>query len=96
MKYHLNYSNELFDKFNEIGIRCELDQREEKLGYRIRESQTRKSPYTLVIGDNERDNDMVTYRRFGEKDSTTLKVDEFIRLIKEEIKNKGVKNDNGK
>ena len=90
-EYHLEYSKELFEKFNEEGIRCELDQRDEKLGYRMRESQTRKIPYTLVIGDNERDNGMVTYRRFGEKDSTTLSVDEFIELIHNEIKNKHAK-----
>ena len=87
-EYHLEYSKELFEKFNEEGIRCELDQRDEKLGYRMRESQTRKIPYTLVVGDNERDNSMVTYRRFGEKDSTTLSIDEFIELIHNEIKNK--------
>ena len=87
-EYHLEYSKKLFDKFNEEGIRTELDQREEKLGYRMRESQTRKIPYTLVLGDNERDDNMVTYRRFGSQESTTVSVDEFIKLIHKEIKDK--------
>ena len=90
-EYHLEYSKKLFEKFNNENIRCELDSRDEKLGYRMRESQTRKIPYTLVIGDNERDNNMVTYRKFSEQKSTTVSIDEFINLIKEEIKNKCAK-----
>ena len=54
----------------------------------MRESQTRKIPYTLVLGDNERDDNMVTYRRFGSQESTTVSVDEFIKLIHKEIKDK--------
>lgn len=90
-EYHLEYSKKLFEKFNDENIRCELDSRDEKLGYRMRESQTRKIPYTLVIGDNERDNNMVTYRKFGSKESTTVSIDDFIKLIHEEIINKYLK-----
>ena len=88
-EYHLEYANKLFDRFNEENIRCELDSREEKLGYKIRESQTRKIPYTLVLGDKEKDDNMVTYRKFGKTESVTVTFDEFIKLIKDEIKNKG-------
>ena len=89
-EYHLEYSEELRNRFADADIRCELDDRDEKLGYRMRESQTNKIPYTLVIGDKERDNKMVTYRKFGSQESTTISIDEFIEMIQNEIKNKGV------
>jgi len=88
-EFHLDYSRELRNKFAELDIRCELDDRDEKLGYRMRESQTKKIPYTLVIGDKERDNNMVTYRRFGSQESNTVSIDEFIEMINAEIVNKG-------
>ena len=87
-EYHLDYCKELFDKLIDEEIRVELDDREEKVGYRIRESQTKKIPYTLVIGDKERDNNTVTYRKFGNQELITISVDEFIKLIKDKIKNK--------
>lgn len=90
-EYHLEYANNLKKKFEELDIRCELDSREEKLGYKMRESQTKKIPYTLVIGDNEVNNDMITYRKHGDKDSVSLSVSDFIELIKNEIETKGVK-----
>ena len=90
-EYHLEYANKLKDKFKELELRCELDDRAEKLGYKIRESQTNKIPYTLVLGDNEVNNNMITYRKHGEKDSVTITIDEFINLINEEIRTKGVK-----
>ncbi|MBQ8219573.1 MAG: threonine--tRNA ligase [Bacilli bacterium] len=90
-EYHLEYANKLKDKFKELELRCELDDRAEKLGYKIRESQTNKIPYTLVLGDNEVNNNMITYRKHGEKDSVTITIDEFINLINEEIMTKGVK-----
>ena len=87
-EYHLEYANELYELLKENDIRVELDSREEKLGYRMRESQTRKIPFSLVLGNNERDNNEVTYRRFGSEEKVTVKVDEFIELIKKEIKEK--------
>lgn len=90
-EYHLEYANNLKKKFEELDIRCELDSREEKLGYKMRESQTKKIPYTLVIGDNEVNNDMITYRKHGDKDSVLLSISDFIELIKNEIETKGVK-----
>ena len=88
-EYHLEYATKLFNKLNDENIRCELDSRDEKLGYKMRESQTRKIPYTLVLGDKEKDNDMVTYRKFGSQESTTVSISEFINLIHKEIQNKG-------
>ena len=88
-EYHLEYANKLYEKLDNEEFRVILDSRDEKLGYKMRESQTRKIPYTLVIGDKEKDNNMVTYRKFGQTESITVTIDEFIKLIKDEIKNKG-------
>ena len=90
-EYHLEYAKKIMNKLKEMDIRCELDDRDEKLGYKIRESQTKKNPYTLVLGDNEMKEDMITYRKHGDKDSVTLKISEFIDLITEEIATKGAK-----
>lgn len=89
-EYHLEYANSLMNKLKELDIRCEMDDRGEKLGYKIRESQTKKMPYTLVIGDNEKNEDKITYRKYGHKDTETVSTDEFIKMILEEIKNKGM------
>ncbi len=84
--YHLDYANEILNKLRENDIRTELDMREEKLGYKIREAQTRKIPYTLVLGNNERDNNTVTYRKYGEESTTTIETDKFIEMINNQIK----------
>ncbi|MFW6285423.1 MAG: His/Gly/Thr/Pro-type tRNA ligase C-terminal domain-containing protein, partial [Bacillota bacterium] len=64
----------------------DTDFREEKLGYKIREAQTEKIPYSLVLGDNEVENDSVTYRKYGAKDQTTLPVEDFIEMLKKEVR----------
>ena len=87
-EYHLEYANKVLDKLRESNVRCELDSRDEKLSYKMRESQTRKIPYTLVLGDKEKDDNMVTYRKFGSKESTTVSLKDFIKLITDEIKNR--------
>ena len=87
--FHLNYCDDLMKILMENDIRVELDSRDEKLGYKMRESQTRKIPYTLVIGDKERDNNMINYRRHGSQDAISLSVSDFINLITEEINSRG-------
>ena len=87
-EYHLEYAKELEKLLKENNIRVTLDDREEKLGYRMRESQTKKIPYTLVIGDKERDNNEVSYRKHGEEKTTTVTKEEFINMLKDEIINK--------
>ena len=67
-----------------------MDDSNEKLGYRMRSSQMRKVPFTLVIGDHERDDKTVTYRRFGAQEQITVSIDEFLNLIDTEIKNKTI------
>jgi threonyl-tRNA synthetase len=65
-----------------------MDDRDEKLGYKIREAQTKKIPYQIVIGDKEISDNEVTYRRYGEQEQTTVSVEGFIKLITEEISQK--------
>ena len=88
-EYHLEYAKEIYNKLYDLNIRVELDDSDEKLSYKMRESQTRKIPYTLVLGDKEKEEGTVNYRKFGSRDTFSLNVDEFIKLIQEEIKNKG-------
>jgi threonyl-tRNA synthetase len=85
---HGTYAKAINDRFIDDDLRSEIDEREEKLGYKIREAQTQKIPYQLVIGDNEVDNQTVTYRKYGEKEQTTLPLDAFISMIKAEIRDK--------
>lgn len=85
LEYHTEYSNKVYDLLIENGIRAEVDLREEKLSYKMRESQTRKIPFTLILGDNELNSDTVSYRCFGSKDTDTLATTDFINMIKERI-----------
>ena len=87
---HLEYAKDIYDKLNNFDIRCELNSKDEKIGYKIRESQMKKIPYTLVLGDKEQGENKVTYRKFGSTDSTTVSYDEFLKLIQEEIESKGI------
>ncbi len=87
-EYHLEYAESLYNEFRNHGIRVELDASNDKLGYRMRNSQMRKIPYTIVLGDHERDDRTVTYRKFGQKEQITVKVEDFIALIDEEVKTK--------
>jgi threonyl-tRNA synthetase len=87
-EFHLGFAKEVHDLLLDEGIRINLDSREEKIGYKIRESQVNKVPYSIVIGDKEVENKEVTYRRYGEQQSVTVKLNEFIQLLKSEIKDK--------
>ena len=82
------YAAEITDYLKENGVRVELDDRNEKLGYRLREAQTAKVPYTLILGDNEKDNNQVSYRLHGEKETTTLSKEDFLKQLLEEINSK--------
>ena len=86
--YHLNFSKDLVKTLMDNKIRVEMDDRDEKLGYKIREAQTKKIPYQLVVGDKEVESNEVTYRKYGEQEQTTVKIDEFIKLILKEIEEK--------
>ncbi len=86
--YHLKYSLKLLNDLKAIGIRAEIDQRDEKLGYKIREAQTKKIPYQLVIGDKEVETKTVNYRKYGEQKQQVINKHDFITMILEEIKAK--------
>lgn len=88
LEYHDEYAKEVVAKLRKAHFRVNNDNRDEKLGYRIREAQLKKIPYQLVLGDNERDNGTVTYRKHGEKKQTTVTFDEFVELLNTEVENK--------
>lgn len=87
-EYHLEYAEKVKEALEQIGVRVEIDHRDEKLGYRMRESQLRKIPYNLVLGDQEKETEMVNVRKFGQKEEQKIKLEEFVQKIKEEIDEK--------
>ena len=92
-EYHLEYAKKIEKMLEEANIRVKLDDRNEKLTYKMRESQTKKVPYTIIIGDKERDANTVTVRLHGTTENITLDKDEFLSKIKEIIQNKNIKYD---
>lgn len=84
---HADYAESLKNKFTNIGIRAELDDRSEKIGYKIREAQLEKVPYMLVIGDKEVENNSVGVRSRKEGDIGSMEINEFIERIEDEVKN---------
>ena len=85
---HADYAYELKKKMFDLGLRVEVDDRNEKTGYKIRESQVKKTPYTLVVGDQEMADGTAAVRKRGVKDSETMKVDDFIKYVQEKIASK--------
>lgn len=85
---HLDYSNKVADQLQRAGIRVEVDVRDEKIGYKIREAQTQKIPFALVLGDKEIEANTVNVRRYGEKATVSLGFDAFLEEIQTEITNK--------
>lgn len=86
--YHLDYAKKIEKLLLDNNVRVNLDARCEKLGYKVRESQTKKVPYTLILGNMERDNNTISYRKFGSEDTTTLSKEDFVNYIKDIIDNK--------
>ncbi len=87
-EYHLEYAKEVYERLLKENIRVKLDDRNEKLGYRMRDSQTKKIPLTLVLGDKERDSKSVNYRTHGNNETNSMDLEEFIKMIKDNIANK--------
>ena len=87
-EYHLEYAQKIKEMLTENNIRVELDDRNEKLSYKMRESQTKKIPYTLILGDKEKESKSISFRKFGSEETTTLSNKEFIDYILDVIKNK--------
>ncbi|MGG2018198.1 threonine--tRNA ligase [Bacillus sp. S10(2024)] len=83
---HLDYAKKVQEELQRAGIRVEVDTRDEKIGYKIREAQMQKIPYMLVVGDNEVAETGVNVRKYGEQKSETISLDAFVDLIKVEGK----------
>ena len=88
-EYHLEYASEIYELLKNAGYRVELDSRNEKLGYKLREAVMKKVPYMLIIGQKEVDNKNVSFRRSGSEETITMSNEEFIELLKEDILNYG-------
>ncbi len=85
-EYHLKYALKVMKKLSDKNVRVNLDDRDEKLSYKMRESQSHKIPYTLIIGDKEKDNKTVSYRLFGHKETESLSLKDFEKMLEKQIK----------
>jgi threonyl-tRNA synthetase len=85
---HLEYAHSVQESLESNGIRVEVDSRNEKVGYKIREAEMLKIPYMLVVGDNEASNKTVSVRKQKEGDKGTFSLDEFLSMIRKEIDEK--------
>ena len=83
--YHLEYAKEVYKDLDEMNVRVNLDDRNEKLSYKMRESQTKKNPITLILGDKEVESSTISYRKFGSTETYTLPKEIFIKTLKEAI-----------
>ena len=84
---HGAYAKEVLDTLIDNGIRADIDSSDEKLGYKIRQGQIKKIPYTLVLGDKELEAHSVTFRRYSEQEQIPMDLSEFIQKLKEKIEN---------
>jgi threonyl-tRNA synthetase len=82
---HLDYAKKVQEDLREQGFRVELDERDEKIGYKIREAQMQKIPYMLVVGDNEVQEHAVNVRKYGEQKSETVSFDSFVDVLMKEV-----------
>jgi threonyl-tRNA synthetase len=85
---HLDYAYEVKEALQAKGFRVEVDERDEKIGYKIREAQIQKIPYMLVVGDKEIAENAVNVRKYGEQKSETVALDDFIASLQEEVRRK--------
>ncbi|AVQ35978.1 threonine--tRNA ligase [Staphylococcus kloosii] len=83
---HYDYARNLQDELKSQGVRVEIDDRNEKMGYKIREAQMQKIPYQLVVGDKEMENNEVNVRKYGSQDQETVEKDDFIWNLVDEIR----------
>ena len=85
---HVDYAWEVAKKLRDRGVRADVDERNEKMQFKIRASQTQKIPYQLIVGDKEMEDKAVNVRRYGQKETETMSVDAFVELILADIANK--------
>lgn len=84
---HSEYASQLKERLDKLGLRFEIDSRNEKMGYKIRESQTNKIPYQVVIGDKEIESGSVNVRQYGSKETAVMDADMFIESVVAEVNN---------
>ncbi|MSS01913.1 threonine--tRNA ligase [Floccifex porci] len=87
---HLDYAKEIVSLLEKAGMRVQLDDRNEKLGYRVREAQIKKIPYQIVVGEKDMENHTVTIRKSGSKEQVTLDVDQAVENFKLEVETKAL------
>ncbi len=88
---HMEYAKQVEDKLRQAGVRVEVDTRDEKIGYKIREAQMKKVPYMLVLGDKEIEAEGVNVRKYGEQKSESVSLKQFIEKITTEISDRSKK-----
>ena len=86
MKYHDEYCQKLKQILIEEDIRVSYDDSKEQMGKKIRQSNVMKNPYTLIIGDNERNNNLISFRKYGSEETMSMSIEEFISFMKKEIR----------
>ena len=86
-EYHLEYAKDIYNLLLENGFRVKLDDSDEKLSYKMRDSSVKKIPYTLILGDKEKDGDLISYRHLGSRETHTINKKEFINMLCETVKN---------
>lgn len=90
---HLDHCLEVQQQLRSIGIRATIDERDEKLGYKMREAQMQKIPYIAVIGDKERQEKTLNIRQHGEKTSKELSIEDFKHIAAQQIKDRSAAQD---
>ncbi len=85
---HMDYAKKIMQELDDNEIRVSLDENDEKFGYKMRQSVISKVPYTLILGDNEMNEGTISYRHRGSTETKNIKLDDFISMLKEEIKTK--------
>jgi threonyl-tRNA synthetase len=83
---HFDYAKQVQEKLKAAGFRVEMDSRDEKIGYKIREAQMKKIPYMLVVGDKEIEENAVNVRKYGEQKSETVSFEEFLDSFRKDAK----------
>ena len=86
-EYHLEYAKDIYNLLLENGFRVKLDDSDEKLSYKMRDSSVKKIPYTLILGGKEKDGDLISYRHLGSRETHTINKKEFIKMLCETVKN---------
>ena len=86
VKYHDEYCKKIYDLLLSEDIRVEYDNSKENMGKKIRQSNIMKNPITLILGNNERDNNLISYRKYGSEETYSMSIDEFVKFIKNEIR----------